>query len=172
MKKLRLTKVIASSLIVASVLALNPIGVNAEWRSDSKGWWYEEGSSWAVGWKQIGDNWYYFDSHGYMAKNIIINGYILGIDGAWVENDPNVNATFPKNKINIKDYKITVFYVKETGEICKCVDGVKTYSVLDASANQEELKKVYGIIVMGKDVEIQYGYKNFKVVNGKVIYKK
>lgn len=30
MKKLKLTKVIASALVVASVLMLNPIGANAE----------------------------------------------------------------------------------------------------------------------------------------------
>ena len=34
MKKLKLTKVIASSLIVASVLALNPIGASASWKSN------------------------------------------------------------------------------------------------------------------------------------------
>ena len=30
-------KMIASALIVASVLALNPIGASAQWKSDSKG---------------------------------------------------------------------------------------------------------------------------------------
>lgn len=172
MKKLKLIKVIANSLIIASIFALNPILANAEWRSDSHGWWYAEGSSWAVGWKQIGDNWYYFDKDGYMLSNVIINGYILGIDGAWVENDPNINSTFPTNKTNIKDYKITVFYEKATGKIVKCVDGTKSYSELDSSAKQEELQKIYGIVVIDKDVEVQYGFDNFKVVDGKVVLKK
>lgn len=92
-----------------------------------------------------------------------------GIDGAWVENDPNINATFPTNKTNIKDYKITVFYEKSTGKIIKCVDDTKSYSELDSSANQEELQKVYGIVVIDKDVEVQYGFDNFKVVDGKVV---
>ena len=34
MKKLKLTKVIASTLVVASVLALNPIGASAEWKQN------------------------------------------------------------------------------------------------------------------------------------------
>jgi len=67
MKKLKLTKVIASTLIAASVLALNPIGANAEWRQDAKGWWYTEGRSWAEGFRVIDGSLYYFDSKGYMA---------------------------------------------------------------------------------------------------------
>lgn len=35
MKTLKLTKAIASSLIVASVLVLSPIGVSASWRQDN-----------------------------------------------------------------------------------------------------------------------------------------
>ena len=53
MKKLKLTKVIASTLVVISVLALNPIGANAEWKRDHTGWWYTEGNSWATGWRLI-----------------------------------------------------------------------------------------------------------------------
>jgi len=49
MKKLKLTKVIASSLVVASVLALNQIGASAEWKQNSNGWWNTEGSSWSKG---------------------------------------------------------------------------------------------------------------------------
>ena len=52
MKKLKLTKVIASLLVVASVLALKPIGASASWRQDSKGWWYTIDSS-ATGWMKI-----------------------------------------------------------------------------------------------------------------------
>lgn len=40
MKKFKLTKLIASTLVAISVVALNPIGVSAEWRQDSTGWWY------------------------------------------------------------------------------------------------------------------------------------
>ena len=77
MKKLKLTKVIASSLAVASVLALNPIGASAEWKQNSAGYWYTSGNSYYTGWKLIDKNWYYFYSDGYMAKDTTIDGYYL-----------------------------------------------------------------------------------------------
>lgn len=70
MKNLKLTKIIASTLVVASVLALNPIGASASWRQDSNGWWNTEGSSWSVGWRKIDKKWYYFNSNGYMAHDL------------------------------------------------------------------------------------------------------
>ncbi len=66
MKKLKLTKVIAGALVVASVLLLKPIGASAEWKQDKTGWWYSEGSSWATGWRVIDGSLYYFDTRGYM----------------------------------------------------------------------------------------------------------
>lgn len=36
------------------------------WKTSSGGWWYQTGSGYAKGWKQIGDAWYYFDSNGWM----------------------------------------------------------------------------------------------------------
>ena len=101
MKKLKLTKVIASSLIVASVLALNPIGASAEWKQNYTGWWYTDGSSWATGWKLIDGNWYYFNSDGYMAHDTIIDGYKLGSDGAWIQKI--VLATVGDEKITKDD---------------------------------------------------------------------
>ncbi len=91
MKKLKLTKVIASSLVVASVLALNPIGASAEWKQDSKGWWNTEGSSYSIGWKQIDGKWYYFNSDGYMAHDTAIDGYYLNSNGAYVSNNSTSN---------------------------------------------------------------------------------
>ncbi|MFT8349039.1 hypothetical protein [Clostridium saccharoperbutylacetonicum] len=81
MKKSKLKNVIVSSLIVTSVLALNPIGVSAEWKSDSNGWWNTEGNSWSVGWKNINGKWYYFKANGYMAHDITIDGYYLDPNG-------------------------------------------------------------------------------------------
>lgn len=92
MKRLKLTKVIASSLVVASVLALNPIGASAEWKQDSNDWWNTEGSSWSVGWKVIDGKWYYFNSNGYMAHDTTVNGYKLGSDGVWIQSTQN-NST-------------------------------------------------------------------------------
>lgn len=97
MKKLKLTKVIASTLVVASVLALNPVGANAEWKQDSTGWWYTNtNNTYAKGWKYIDAKWYYFGQDGYMNSNTTIGIYKIGSDGAWIGNDSfmisNANA--------------------------------------------------------------------------------
>lgn len=92
MKKSKLKKIIASTLIAVSVLALNPIGASASWRYDGAGWWYTEGTSWAVGWRQIDGKWYYFDSNGHMVKNTNVGGYALGSDGAWIQNNVQSSA--------------------------------------------------------------------------------
>lgn len=65
MKRLKLTKMIASLLVVASVLALNPIGASAEW-------------------KQV--------SNGYTANDTTVNGYKLGSDGAWIQDIQNKSS--------------------------------------------------------------------------------
>ncbi|MFR8044153.1 MAG: hypothetical protein ACLU7E_18880 [Clostridium butyricum] len=164
-------KFISSLLSIMLVMGISPICASAEWRSNSHGWWYSKGNSWAIGWEKIGDNWYYFNKDGYMLSNIIIDGYVLGIDGVWIENDPVTEAYFPVNRTNIKNYKITIFYDKETGEIKNCLNGVKTYSDLDTTISERELSDKYGIVRIPIDVEVLYGYENYKVVNGEVIYR-
>jgi hypothetical protein len=119
-----LTKLIASTLIVASVLGFNPIGVSAAWKQNSTGWWYTEGNSYATGWRNIDRNWYYFKSNGYMntgwindsgnwfytykdgimAHDCYIGDYYLNSNGAWTnsitENEeierPNLQITKTK----------------------------------------------------------------------------
>ncbi|NOW03828.1 leucine-rich repeat protein [Clostridium beijerinckii] len=104
MRKLKLTKVIASSLVVASVLALNPISASAQWRQDNKGWWYTDGDSWYTGWKQIDGKWYYFYPSGYMAKEIMIQGYYLNSSGVWSELTTSGNLKFDKSTGTIVKY--------------------------------------------------------------------
>ena len=86
MKKVKLTKLIASLIVIGSVFTINPITASAEWKQDNSGWWYVDGDSWVTGWKLIDGKWYYFNSNGYMANNTIIDGYKLGSDGAWIQN--------------------------------------------------------------------------------------
>ena len=83
MKNKRTTRVIASALAIASMIAMNPVGVSAAWRKDNNGWWYTEGNSWATGWRLIDGNWFYFYSDGYMAHDTTIDGYYLNSNGAW-----------------------------------------------------------------------------------------
>lgn len=99
MKGVKLKKVIASSLILVSLLALNPIGASAEWKQDSNGWWNTEGSSWwSVGWKEIDGKWYYFGQDGYMAHDTIIDGYSIGSDGVWIQPTQNNSLNSDENK--------------------------------------------------------------------------
>lgn len=87
MKKFKLNQLIACLLVVSSVLALNPIKANAEWKENDIGWWYEENDSYYTGWQNIDNKWYYFDSDGYMEHDTVIDGYKLGSDGAWITDE-------------------------------------------------------------------------------------
>lgn len=109
MKKLKVTKLIASLLIAFLALALNPMYASAEWKQLGDSWWYSQGSSYATGWRQIDGQWYYFDSNGYMktgwlydngnwfylygngimANDATIDGYYLNSSGAWTTDLPN-----------------------------------------------------------------------------------
>ncbi len=82
----KLTKVIVTTLAMASILALNPIGVNAEWKQNDKGWWYTEGDSWSVGWRVIDGHLYYFDTMGYMfnTPRMFSGSYGLNSDGQFM----------------------------------------------------------------------------------------
>ena len=107
MKNMKLTKVIASSLAVAAILTIYPIGASAEWKQDSKGWWNTEGSSWSIGWEEIDGKWYYFGQDGYMAHDTVIDGYELDSDGAWIQaasNSKKVTANEDKN-FDIDEFK-------------------------------------------------------------------
>ncbi|OVE68270.1 cell wall-binding protein [Clostridium diolis] len=136
MKKLKLTKVIASALVVASVLMLNPIGANAEWKQDKKGWWYSEGNSWATGWRVIDGSLYYFDTKGYMlgstpnefGDNVINSSgqfQNVTIEGAWafykqtgvimayLGNDSNVVIPDKIDNVAIKSIGNKAFYLNK-----------------------------------------------------------
>lgn len=62
----KLKKIIASFLVSISLLGIMPVVANAEWKSNSTGWWYTNGNSWDTGWNYIDGNWYYFKYNGYM----------------------------------------------------------------------------------------------------------
>ncbi len=97
--KMKLIKGITYSLITASILMINPIGASASWKQNNIGWWYTNDNSWVTGWNKIDGKWYYFYSDGYMAKDTSIDGYILGSDGAWINNEPTASTTSSNEKI-------------------------------------------------------------------------
>lgn len=118
MKKFK--RLIASFVVVMTFLAVTPMAAHAEWKSDSTGWWYTEGNSWATGWRQIDGSWYYFYPDGYMAHDTTIDGCYLNSSGAWVSNQTtntntgtNINGTVTAATNN---YVSTNQYVDSNGK--------------------------------------------------------
>lgn len=95
MKKLKLTRAIVSSLVVTLVFALNPIRASAKWikTEDDKGiyWRYSEGKKYAIGWRLIDGNWYYFDEGGIMATGEMIGDYYVNLEGVWTHLNYSAN---------------------------------------------------------------------------------
>nr|WP_312291973.1 hypothetical protein [Clostridium chromiireducens] len=103
MKRLQLTKVIASLLIGFSVFAFNPIKASAyvgqiitadehTRYADSSQWRYQNGR-WMCGtneqpfvntWVCTNGSWYYIGTDGYMKTNLFINNYYVNDSGQWI----------------------------------------------------------------------------------------
>lgn len=117
MKRIRLKKVMASALIVTSILALKPIGASAEWKNDNTGWWYSEGNSYSVGWKSIDGIWYYFYPNGYMAKDTTVDGCILKSNGAYdaETQSKKISVVYPSNWLKVVENGIELNYLDDKG---------------------------------------------------------
>lgn len=85
MKNKYIIKMLVVALTSLSLLSLFSQRASAEWRQDSKGWWYSNCDSYYTGWKFIDSNWYYFYSDGYMATNDKIGDYFVNSTGAWTD---------------------------------------------------------------------------------------
>lgn len=83
MKRKYLIKTLIGALTVLSLCTVCPQEASAEWKQNSKGWWFADGNSYYTGWKLIDHNWYYFYSDGYMATNDKIGNYFVNSTGAW-----------------------------------------------------------------------------------------
>ena len=155
MKKLKSTKVIASLLVVASVLALNPIRVSASWRQNSKGWWYTVDSS-ATGWMKIDGKWYYFYSDGYMAHDTIIDGFKLGSDGAWVINQKEISASNSDVKIDEVTVETAQEFVNAIGSNKRILlkPGVYNLSNID-QINKADNSVIWNTVYDGNELNIQ-----------------
>jgi hypothetical protein len=102
----KLRKLIIIGMVSTSTLILTSVGASAEWKQDSKGWWYAEGNSYAKNnWKQIDGKWYYFDNNGYMLTNTNIGGYQIDNNGVWIQNT-TTNTINNSNSNNINTNNI------------------------------------------------------------------
>lgn len=113
---MRNVRLVVSALVVVSILALNPIKANAEWRQDNNGWRYAESNSYVKGtWKLVDGIWYYFFADGYMAYNTTIDGYYVNSSGAWVSNSSSpetATSTNPNYAISSINDEWRAFYFK------------------------------------------------------------
>lgn len=107
MKTKLIKKIVVLAITTMTVIGISSIGASAAWRQDGHGWWNTKEDSYSVGWEKIGDRWFYFDQDGYMktgwihngnkwyflnsngdmAYNVVIGGYRLGSDGAWIDDN-------------------------------------------------------------------------------------
>ncbi|MBN7573660.1 cell wall-binding protein [Clostridium sp. 2-1] len=128
----KLKKLIAGSLIAVSVLAITPISASAEWKNDSTGWWYTEGGSYSTGWKKIEGKWYYFYASGYMAKNTVIDGYVLSNNGDWTgleTKSDKISVSYPSNWTKTTLKGADIYYLDNQGtNVNLVIDGMEGYS--------------------------------------------
>lgn len=139
MKKFK--KIIACFVTVISLLAIAPVAAHAEWKSNSTGWWYTEGSSYATDWRMIDGNWYYFYSDGYMAKDTTIGGYYLNSSGSGTTSGNN--NTYSSGSTNEQSQTV---YVSDKGIYHKSSNahGMKNYTTMSLKEAQEKGYKACG----------------------------
>ena len=54
--------------------------------NDNGAWYYLKADGvMATGWISDNGTWYYCDASGAMLSNTTVDGYILGVDGAWIK---------------------------------------------------------------------------------------
>ncbi|CUU49383.1 cell wall-binding protein [Clostridium beijerinckii] len=182
MSRKSIEKLIVKGLILVGVLAMFPIGADAEWKKDNNGWWYTEGSSWSSGWKFINNNWYYFDSNGYMktgwvkdknnwyylydsgemAKNTSVGGYEVNADGAWIQMKENSSSSNIVNSTDVNNNNTTENIDQAVSEAIKSRGtnylrgeaATEGHIVLDVE-EKDNIAKVYTISSFG-----YFGFEN------------
>lgn len=160
MKRLR---IIASTLIACSILALNPIGASAEWKTVKRTFqdiangvreklWYQEGDSWATGWRYVEDglvgdggvktkSWFYFEPEtGYSVSS----GWHK-INGNWYLFNPSnfgYIAPYMAQSIIIKPYKDNNYYYLNSDGVWieNPPEEIKTY--INLLQDEEKMKKL------------------------------
>ena len=165
MKNKLLKRIVAITITVTSLVFILPIGssgASALWKKDSKGWWNTEGNSYSVGWKKIDSKWYYFEQSGYMAHNLIVDGYYIDSSGeAVIITKGDIPIKIPSDWVK-SDNKKSVAYI---------IDGKATlnYDTNDTFGGSESSfvnGMKYGITKVFSEVEVSE--KNYNGKNATV----
>lgn len=88
-------KKILLSATIALTLGMSFTSYAGQWQKDATGWWYQndDGSYPAGQWSEIDGKQYYFGEDGYMLANTTTSdGYQVGADGAWIENNDSTQV--------------------------------------------------------------------------------
>lgn len=89
--KVRWKKVLATALsMVLTVGSVIPsVSADSGWQKEASGWQYKdaENKNWVESWMQDGENWYHFDSNGFMQT-----GWFQDTDGKWYFLDYHTGA--------------------------------------------------------------------------------
>ena len=98
-----LRRIIAGIVTMVAMFSVSPIAAYAEWKQNSTGWWYADGSSWYKGWKEIEGKWYFFDKNGYMIHDHYIDNSYLNSEGYWDGKPQAFSVKYPSNWIKSTD---------------------------------------------------------------------
>lgn len=92
-------------LVLAALALSSMMSISAyagEWKQDNTGWWYQndDGSYPTNTWQEIDGKQYYFGNDGYMFHDTTTpDGYKVGSDGAWVENNVSIRYSTEDNAL-------------------------------------------------------------------------
>ncbi|WP_244835385.1 hypothetical protein [Clostridium sp. BJN0001] len=161
MIKRKLIKSVSLLGIILSIFLICPKGASAEWKQDTTGWWYREGDYYALNWRKIDGEWYFFDNKGYlvqdcwvpiddewycfdkdgkMAHDTVIDGNKLDSTGKWVKDkeiltkdDFNISS---ENSDSIDGYTNLIDCFKHNG----CTDDIGYYLVTESHDSKDTEK--------------------------------
>lgn len=98
------------------------------WQKIDGSWYFmQDSGEMKTGWLKENKAWYYLNQSGEMASSTTIDGYYLGVDGAWIEN------TSENNSDQVKLKNIVMKTEKNTYEI-----GTKEILINIANNSQQE----------------------------------
>ena len=166
MRKNILKTFMAALTITTSMTMVSFAG---QWQQDQIGWWWQEdnGSYPVSQWKEIGNEWYYFNSAGYMAENQWRGDYYLGADGAmlkdcWTPDGYYVgpDGKWVSSKQNSLDFDAIYAPIMQFGTAEQLSYGDVEYTVRDL--NDDGIKELVEVDSIGWNVWA-WTYQNGKV---------